>query len=1415
MVHQALVYRKSLTEDFPLGFVKTTKPVTIAAGQSMYIHGLARVRHGGFSVHVVAENSFKNSVPGVSLVEAQYATLKSGTNKVELLYQNTTARNITIPAKAIMCQLVIGNLVPKLVAPSDEYEDTGTGTEDQGIEKDVAFVNSVNECVGEYDLDETGVKVPYSADNLNSKVSTHVKQLAVEDDQASEANLPHPLDKLDISATEEWSAELQQKAKQIFLNHSSLFSLDDLDLGRTNLVKHNIILTDPIPFKEKYRRIPPQLYEEVRQHLQEMLRLGAIRESCSPWASAIVLVRKKNGKLRFCIDLRRLNNRTLKDSYSLPKIEQTLEHLSGSQLYSTLDLTSGYWQVEMVEECKPYTAFTVGPLGFYECETMPFGATNAPATFQRLMENCLGELNLTWCIVYLDDIIIFSQTPEEHLERLEAVFKKLSAAGLKLKPSKCNFFKKELTYLGHLISEQGVATDPKKVEAVANWPVPSTVSEVRSFLGFVGYYRRFIKGFSSIAKPLNDLTKGLESQSKRTAKKTSVKWGDKEQQAFDKLKLTCISAPILGYADYRLPFILHTDSSTEGLGAILYQVQVSETRVIAYASRAVSKSEANYAPHKLEFLALKWAVVEKFKDYLYGGNVFDVYTDNNPLTYILTTAKLDACGQRWVAELANYNFNLHYKPGVNNIDADALSRIVWPDVLSEAERDKYTLVGHSVVQAICQGATIPYGHAEALCASAQVIPLQSYQPVQPGMSKDDWVQLQNEDPDLKVIVAGLKAKTLRNRHINSGDSPSLKHYLRVQGQLKLREGVLYRRTFSDNTKHRSFNYQLVLPKAMQSRIMVGCHDKVGHQGRDRTVSLVRERFYWNTLYKDVNSYVAKCPRCLRRKSTGDKAPMQPIYVSQPMELVHMDFLQIEPFKGNVENVLGVTDHFTRYAKAYPSKSQTARATAKLLWDNFIVHYGFPEKFISDQGRNFESQLIQDLCDIAKVQKVRTTPYHPQTNGMCERFNSTLLNMLGTLDPKDKEDWKSHVSTMCHAYNCTPHAATNYSPYYLMFGRHPRLPIDFELGLSREGISKGVSKSRYIQKLQQRLNYAHKRATAITKKESERHKQYYDRRSRGVVLQPKDLVLVKRTAFTGRHKIQDKWEEGEYVILAQPNPTIPVYEVQPVAGGRVRTLHRNLLLPLGGQLEPETNSDEDDGSDVESVIEETPVVVPNDIAVIDGPVEHPSMDSANLGFLEEGDSIVKNESQETDTTEQSQPKVEVNESTQVSNIGSAELDRSSEVNDSQPGVQGEDEPVQDETSDISDLPPDAQVVSTDSQAVDSVDMDVASNPEQSLMETQELLDFIDDNIKDPENASKTDSVLSQLKESMSPSKSSMDEAGVDRTDGPIHDPDESSESIEGSPSPFPVRRSSRTTRGAPPIRYGEVYSHVVCQDPIWV
>ena len=611
--------------------------------------------------------------------------------------------------------------------------------------------------------------------------------------------------------------------------------------------------------------------------------------------------------------------------------------------------------------------------------------------------------------------------------------------------------------------------------------------------------------------------------------------------------------------------------------------------MIAHASRSVSKSESHYPAHKLEFLALEWAVCDKFHEYLYGSNTFEVYTDNNPLTYVLTSAKLDACGQRWVAKLANYNFTIKYKYGLSNVEADALSRISWPEVLADNEELDVDLdcMDTHVVNAILTGSRSKSSLIESVSCSSKIIP--------PELSLDsdsssniNWMKEQRADPNLTVIIKLIESGQLQKRKLHGKDSPEVKSLLRIRKSLKLVKDILYRKTYTDNSSSKKILWQLIVPKAYRSRALVGCHDDVGHQGRMRILSLLRERFFWPGMQSEAIQYVLKCTRCLRRKTPSHVAPLQPIHVTQPLELVHMDYLSLEPSKGNIENVLVITDHFTRYALAYPSKTQTAQATARILWDNFICHYGFPEKFISDQGRNFKSDLIKELCKIAGVQKLHTTPYHPQGNGQCERFNSTLCNMLGTLSEEEKSDWKSYLGCMTHAYNCTKHASTTYSPYYLMFGRHPRLPIDVEFGLPKSNSGDNSSKSRYVQKLRRRLNYAFQKADKIANQQANKYKASYDKSIRGPQLQEKDIVLVKIVAHKGRHKLQDKWEPEEYVVVEQPIAGTPVYRVQPVTGGNIRTLHRNLLLPLGVKLEPDYDSDdsildEDDSSSDESII----------------------------------------------------------------------------------------------------------------------------------------------------------------------------------------------------------------------------------------
>ena len=335
-----------------------------------------------------------------------------------------------------------------------------------------------------------------------------------------------------------------------------------------------------------------------------------------------------------------------------------------------------------------------------------------------------------------------------------------------------------IEYLGHVVSGKGISTNPKKIEAVTKWPTPKTVYDVRSFLDFVGYYRRFIKNFRKISKPIREVITGLENQSKRAAKKTHIDWTDAANTAFEQLKTMCVSTPILAYPNYQLPFSLHTDSSTDGLGAVLYQKQDGKQRVIAYASRSVSKAESNYPAHKLEFLALKWAVCEKFHEYLYGSKPFEVFTDNNPLTYVLTSAKLDACGQRWVAKLANYNFSIKYRCGVSNTEADALSRIKWPEALSEnMDMDSECMDTH-VINVILTGAVVTKSSLiESLTCSTDVIPTELDNKTD-QLSSINWMKEQRLDPNLGVIIRLIESGQLFKRKLQGKDSTEIKSLLR-------------------------------------------------------------------------------------------------------------------------------------------------------------------------------------------------------------------------------------------------------------------------------------------------------------------------------------------------------------------------------------------------------------------------------------------------------------------------------------------------------------------------------------------------------------------------------------------------------------------------------------------------------------
>ncbi|KAL7851923.1 hypothetical protein SRHO_G00177080 [Serrasalmus rhombeus] len=934
----------------------------------------------------------------------------------------------------------------------------------------------------------------------------------------------------DCQVTPFWKSKLVD----LIAKYDTVFSRHSLDCGEARGFCHRIRLTDDRPFRLPYRRLSPAHYQKLRQTLDEMEEKEIIRKSSSEFASPLVLVWKKNGELRICTDFRWLNARTVKDAHPLPHQADVLAALGGNAFFSTMDLTSGYYNVPLHEEDKKYTAFS-SPLGLHEYNRLPQGLCNSPATFMRMMLTIFGDQNFLSLLCYLDDVLVFAKSEEESLQRLEMVFQCLRAHNLKLSPSKCQFLRRSVKFLGHIVSEDGVATDPAKVEAIVNvteqqlmendGATPST-GKIRSFLGMIVYYQHFIEHCSTLAKPLFQLIAGQKKprkgkgakKSSQTRRLTPADWTIDCKQALQNLKAALINQALLAHPDFSKPFLLSVDASTSGLGAVLSQLQggCDTARPIAFASKSLNHAQSKYPAHRLEFLAMKWAIHDKFSHWL-RGHRFTVWTDNNPLKYILTKPKLDACEQRWVAKLAPFDFDIQYIPGAKNIVADALSRepFVKPRIMSRLTRTPYNVLLHeaetlnvddvqdmfrlscelpeanrsceavpcdvlhsqrsnqvfgdtagrlsreevsAVLQSHCrwkEGATL-----RAVCHVQHLEKLMVPGPNPlPVFSHEELLDEQCKDPVISRVKFFVERGRRPSRRERVHEPRETIHILKQWGKLTIRMGILYRLTKQPASKKRLFQY--VVPAALRNQVMKGIHDEAGHQGQQRTLWLGRQRFYWNSMGRDIK----------------------------------------------------------------------------------------------------ESQQIT----------YHTVP----PNGQAERFNRTLGNMIRTLPPRSKAKWPQLLNTLAFAYNCTVHETTGFPPFFLMFGRTPHLPVDvmFESVLLDD---ETVDVDRYVQSLGEDLREAMSLAQMHAKRQQNKQAENYNRNCKGQSLDVGDRVLLVNKGERGKKKLADHWENTVYVVVSM-NESLNIYSIRNPSTGRTKTVHRNLLMPVNFLPVPSWGESEQQGS----------------------------------------------------------------------------------------------------------------------------------------------------------------------------------------------------------------------------------------------
>ena len=1115
------------------------------------------------------EIRFKNSAKSSKLFRAEEAKLQS--TGVMQVRKVTLKNAITVPAWSeavvrVSCPPCGSSIT--FFEPNNIQEGMLSGTVCQGSEWPI--INVLN-------LSDQKIHIPRGTDigSLHPIEEVQNKQdpsfykeeegyiKVVTPIAENNDGVPAKLQNLWKDLDEDESLEKRSELKALLLEYQDIFGESDMDLGTFNAIHHEIITTDDMPVKQPMRRTPLHFQAEEDKVLQEMLDAGVIRPSTSAWASCPILVRKKDGRLRYAIDFRQVNKKTVKDVYPLPLLGECMDALEGNQFFSALDANSAFWQVPMHPKSKEITAFRTRR-GLYEFNVLPFGLCNSPSTYMRVMDLVLNGLTWQIALCFLDDICVLGKNASEHLENLRQVFKRFRTYGLKLKARKCCFFKKSIEFLGRKVGRNGVTLTDRSIETIKSWKPPSNHQELQRLNGMANFHRQFIPNYAEIVEPL--LLMGRQKK---------FDWGGQQQQAFENLKEALISPQVLQIPRKEGLFILDCDASDYAIGAEVWQVQDGVEVVIAYGSHTLTPSQRKYCTTRKELLAVV-KFTEDFKHYL-TGRPFLVRTDHASLLWLHRFRNIDGQIARWAEALARFDMEIQHRPGKLHANADALSRLGIAECLHFDEKIPLTELpcggctyckkmeekwgyfldqvdnivpltqrSSSTVKKVSEGV-----NSQCACEHYRTWIHGHIRNVQDDICKmDDLIKEQEADADLSFLRHWLMYKKEPIPLELSLANETAKYYYVHRDLFLLKDGVIYMR--------KKFGDRLVIPQAMKAHILSICHDipTAGHFGVERTMQKVKESFAWYKCSQEVKKYVRKCQTCNRAKKTvrHKRFPMTLNPAGVVLERVHVDYMGPLPKsrRGN-QYILVAVDHFTRWLEIIPTPTQDAETTAKALVDVFFCRWGLPLRIISDQGTNFDSALIKEMCRLLRIEKCRTTAYRPQANGAVERLNKIIMAAIRSYIGTDETRWDENLQLIASAMRAARNRHTGQSPNKMMLGRETNTPIDLMYPIHKGSQS---SPDNYVDALESELQRAHQTAREHLKSEIVRMKKDYDLNAKVWTFKKGDVVLLlNRGTKKGEcSKLQMPWKE-QGIIVKVLSPCL--YKVQ-IGGWAFKVCHHDSM-----------------------------------------------------------------------------------------------------------------------------------------------------------------------------------------------------------------------------------------------------------------